>query len=131
MPNKCGIVNCNGNYNEDIKCRVFRLPKEESEKQKWLNVLPHRQDFVIDTTKFFICERHWPSNSPHVKLPGGFTRPAIPPSIFSVPTSCLPTPKPSPRKPKQEDEQLHYFQEKDRINSFCDFSPDKELQKKI
>jgi hypothetical protein len=130
MPNKCGVVNCKGNYNKDNKCRVFKLPKEDSEKQKWLNVLPPRQDFVIDSGKFFICERHWPSNSPHVKVPGGFSRPAIPPSIFNVPTSCLPTPKAAPRKPKEEDEQLNYFLKKDMIHSFSDFSPEKELQKK-
>ena len=107
MPSKCGIVNCNGNYNNDNKCRVFKLPKEECEKQKWLDVLPPRKDFIIDPAKFFICERHWPSNTTHV------TRPGVPQSIFNVPASCLPTHKPAPRKPKEEDVQLkHFFHER-------------------
>lgn len=131
MPNKCSIINCNGNYDKENKCRVFKLPKEEVEKQAWINVIPPRKDFVIVSNKFFICERHWPSEStPYIKLPGGFTRPATPPSIFNVPRSCLPSPKPAPRKPKQQDEQLKYFLKKDLIHSFRDFSPDKDLKKK-
>jgi hypothetical protein len=108
---------------------VFRLPKDESERQKWLDKLPPRENFVIDSAKFFICERHWEINPPVVKLPGGSTRPSIPPSVFNVPTSCLPTPKPSPRRVKVEDQQLKYFLQKDTISSLATFNPDKDLQK--
>ena len=38
MPNKCGIVNCKGNYNPENKCRIFKLPKDGIEQQKWLDV---------------------------------------------------------------------------------------------
>jgi len=48
MPNKCEIINCNGNYNNDNECRVYRLPKEDSEKQNWLDVLPPHQNFTIE-----------------------------------------------------------------------------------
>ena len=66
-----------------------------------------------------------------VKIPGGSTRPENPPSVFtSVPSSCLPTTKPPPRPPKQEDQQLSYFLKKDKILSFAAFSPEKELSKK-
>lgn len=130
MPNKCGVVNCKGNYNESNKCRVFRLPKDEAERQKWLDVLPPRDNFIIEPSKFFICERHWPENTQMINLPGGHTRPACAPSIFNVPSSCLPTPKPAPRQSKPEDQQLNYFLEKDKITSFSDFFPDKELHKK-
>ena len=102
MPNKCGIVNCKGNYNDANKCRVFKVPREDSEKKK-LEVLPPRKNFVIDPAKFFICEKHWPLKPPMVKLPGGFTRPAIPPSVFNVPSSCLLTAKPPLRSTNQED----------------------------
>ena len=112
MPNKCGVVNCNGNYNEANKCRVFKIPKDETERKKWLDVLPPRENFVVNPAKFFICERHWPSNPPLIKLPGGFTRPALPPSVFNVPSSCLPTSKPAPRPPKEEDKKLQYFLKK-------------------
>ena len=65
-----------------------------------------------------------------VKLPGGFTRPAIPPSVFNVPSSCLPTAKPTLRSTNQEDRQLNYFLKKDRITSLSEFFPDKDLLKK-
>ncbi|KAF2348833.1 Transcription initiation factor IID subunit 13 [Trinorchestia longiramus] len=31
---QCGVVNCRGNYNKENRRRVFRLPKEQSERQK-------------------------------------------------------------------------------------------------
>ena len=101
MPNKCGVRNCNGNYNKENKCSVFKLPKDENERQAWLNVLPlQNNSSKINQAALFICERHWPKNSTHVKLPGGCTRPALPLNVFNLPQSCLPTPKPAPRKPK-------------------------------
>ena len=63
MPNKCGVVNCCGNYNKDNKCRVFRLPKDSHERQQWLDVLPRLDSFVINPEKFFICEKHWKSHA--------------------------------------------------------------------
>ena len=125
MPNKCGVVNCKGNYNEANKCRVFKLPKDEQAKQRWLKTLPPRENFVVDPLKFFICEKHWPVDTPMVKIPGGHTRPVVPPSIFDVPTSCLPSPKPTPRPTKTEDQQLNYVLKKDNIPSFAEFLPDK------
>ena len=46
------------------KCCVFRLPKDGSDKQTSLNVLPQRNSFQINPAKFFICER--PKHSPRV-----------------------------------------------------------------
>ena len=133
MPNKCSVVNCNGNYNIANKCRVFRLPKDQSERQSqsWINQIPPRENYTIQQDKYFICERHWPVDVPMVKIPGGLTVPACAPSIFrGVPASCLPTPKPKPREPQPEDRQLVYLQKKDRITPFIDFSPEKQLMKK-
>ena len=130
MPNKCGVVNCKGNYDETNKCRVFRLPRDELEKQKWLSVLPPRAGFVVDPTKFFICQKHWPSDTEMVKIPGGHTRPVNPPSAFNVPVSCLPSPRPPPRQPKTEDQQLKYFLKKDKITSLHEFTPENDLHKK-
>jgi hypothetical protein len=128
MPKKCGVVRCSGNYNKENKCRVFRLPKDTLERQKWINVLPPRENFELDPEKFVICERHWPADAPMIKVPGGSTRPSTPPSVFeNVPASCLPTPKPSPRPPKKEDKQLEYFLQKDTITSFDSFKPDRDL----
>ena len=130
MGNGCRIDNCNGNHNEANKCRIFKLPKDEKERQKWINVIPPRTDYVINPTTFHICERHWPDDTPMVKVPGGHTRPVLPPSMFDVPLSRMPTPKPTPRKDPVEDRQLNYFLEKDTITAFSKFSPDNELRKK-
>ncbi|KAF2347200.1 Zinc finger C2CH-type [Trinorchestia longiramus] len=129
MPNKCGIVNCRGNYNKENRRRVFRLPKEQSERQKWLDVLPPRENFVVNPDKFFICEIHWGADPPLIKLRGGSMRPGIPPSIFNVPASCLPSPKLTPRPAKVQDQQLRYFLQRDKITSFDAFKPERNLQK--
>ena len=42
----------------------------------------------------------------------------------------MPTAKASPRQPKVEDQQLNFFLKRDKITSFAEFSPDKELLKK-
>ena len=130
MPNKCGIVNCRGNYDPFSKCRVFKLPRDDPERQKWLAVIPPRKDFDIANAKsFYVCEKHWPQNPPMKKLPGSTTRPAVAPSIFDVPALCLPTPQPPRRPAKQVHKQLEIFLARDRIKSFNDFVPDKKIQK--
>ena len=110
------------------KCCVFRLLTDESDKQTSLNVLPQRNGFQINPAKFFICEM--PKHSPGVKLPGGYSRPALPSSVFNRPTSCLPTPKTAAKKLKQEDVQLKYFMEKDTIRSINEFDPEKRTAEK-
>lgn len=113
------------------KARVFKLPNDELERQKWIDVLPPRQDgFKINPATFHICERHWPSDAPMKVIPGGHTVPAVPPSIFNVPPSCLPTPKPGPRTTNAEDKQLKDFYMNDKIKSFAEFLPEKNLRKK-
>ncbi|KAF2365913.1 Ribosomal protein L1/ribosomal biogenesis protein [Trinorchestia longiramus] len=57
------------------------------------------------------------------------TRPNRLTSIFYVPASCLPSPKPAPRPAKVEDQQLRYFLQKDKITSFDAFKPERNLQK--
>ncbi|KAF2346998.1 Zinc finger C2CH-type [Trinorchestia longiramus] len=128
MPNKCGVKNCRGNYNKENRPRVFRLPKEQSERQKWLDV-PPRKNFVVNPDKFFICEIHWGADPPLIKFCGGFMRPGIPLSIFNVPASCLSSPKLTSRPVKVEDEQLRYFLQNDKITSFDAFKPERNLQK--
>ena len=78
------------------KCCVFKLPKDGSDKQTSLNVLPQRNGIQINPAKFFICGR--PKHSPRVNLTGGYSRPALQSSIFNRPISCLPTPKPAVKK---------------------------------
>ena len=125
----CSVVNCKGNYNKKNACRVFRLPKKLYEKQIWIKTIPSCPPNV-DSPSFRICERHWPQNTPMLITHGGISHPKLPPSIFNVPQSCLPTPKPPPRKPKMEYSQQSHFDNKDKFETFTSFSPKKELHKK-
>ncbi|KAF2368623.1 hypothetical protein FHG87_000632 [Trinorchestia longiramus] len=50
-------------------------------------------------------------------------------SIFNVPASCLPSPKPAPHPAKVDDQQLRYFLQKEKITSFDAFKPERNLQK--
>ncbi|KAF2353161.1 hypothetical protein FHG87_016082 [Trinorchestia longiramus] len=50
-------------------------------------------------------------------------------SIFNVPASRLPSPKPASPPAKVEDQQLRYFLQKDEITSFDAFKPERNLQK--
>ena len=107
--NKRGIVNCRGNHDPLPKRGVFKLPSLDPEWQKWLAVIPSRKDYDIANAKsFFVCEKRWPGNPPMKKLPGGTTRPAVAPSIFDLPASCLPTPNLLFRPAKQVDKQLRF-----------------------
>ncbi|KAF2351621.1 hypothetical protein FHG87_017621 [Trinorchestia longiramus] len=69
------------------------------------------------------------ADPPLIKLCGGSMQPGIPPSIFNVPSSCLPSPKPAPHPVKVEDQQLRYFLQKDKITLFDAFKPERNLQK--
>ena len=40
MVKNCCVFNCNGNYDEENKEKVFRLPTEETERNRWLAATP-------------------------------------------------------------------------------------------
>ena len=115
---KCSIVNCDGNYNKTQSCRVYRLPQDKIEKQIWINAIPSFQEGKVKVENFRVCERHWPENTPMIKVRSGMTRPSTLPNILNVPRSCLPTPKPQPRKPKKEFALQSALDQKDKIKSF-------------
>ena len=50
MPNKSDIVNCKGSYHERNKCRVFRLPKDETKIDKCLPYVIFLLSYII-----FLC----------------------------------------------------------------------------
>ena len=130
MLNKCGVVNCIGNYDPLSKLGVFKLPSFDPARQKWLAVIPPRKDFDIANAKsFFVCAKLWPQNPPMKKLPGGTAKSAVTPSIFDVSALCLSTPQPPLRTAKQVDKQLEIFMARDRINSFSNFAADKKIHK--
>ena len=137
MPNRCTIIDCRGNaqyYNGEQKCRLFRLPQGHSEanrllRHRWIDALPRRDKYKINPKTFRLCEKHWPDGVSLKKLPGGYTRPDDPPSIFNVPPSCLSSPKAPPRQPKNPDKFLEMFTEQDKIKDFASFKPDERLLK--
>ena len=58
MGKKCCVTNCNGNYDNDLKEKIFRLPKNNEEREKWLKIIP--RDNKPDSKNTVVCERNWP-----------------------------------------------------------------------
>ena len=52
MVKKCCVFNCNGNYNEENRKKVFRLPTEETKRNRWLAALPRDN---IPNSKDTVC----------------------------------------------------------------------------
>lgn len=130
MPFRCSILSCKGKYGEEDSCRLFSMPKKDPDRQLWINAIPSFSKISLKDSNIRICSKHWPSDTAMVKVAGGYTRPQTPPSIFDVPLSCLPTPKPKPRSAKVEFAHQQAFDKKDKFNAFMNFTPEKELSKK-
>lgn len=91
MPRKCSVYGCNTNYFGADKGTVYQFPKDEAEKQAWINSLPNR-DFNWTKEKG-VCYKHWPADKRTRIAPGGWEIPVEPPTIFDgVPNSCVPQP---------------------------------------
>lgn len=43
---KCCVPNCKGNYDKDRKVHVFKFPKDEVMRNKWLRAIP-RQNYTV------------------------------------------------------------------------------------
>ena len=108
------------------KEKVFRLPRKEDEKQRWLTIIP--RDNIPVSSHTVVCERHWPPEYPKV-LDYGKEMPRDPPSVFTcVKPSLVPTtpvPLRSTKKCLAENrnvipDDLPAFNERDMINSFED-----------
>ena len=123
-------MNCKGNYNKHEKERVFTLPSDELERQRWIEALPQREDFVINPNTFRICERHWKQGYA-CKGEGNKSRPVHPPTEFiGAQNSNKKTPQAPPRPTNVVDKQLEYFNKKDELREFSDFKPEAQLRKK-
>ena len=133
MPYKCSITNCTGNYDCERPGKstsIYKFPSNVQERQQWINVIPVGKYQTLNPDTARVCRRHWPENATMVKLRGGQTRPLLPPSIFDVPSSSLPTPKHPPRPPKVEFALQNYFDSNDKITSFDLFFPEKQMLQK-
>ena len=89
----------------------------------WLDVIPKANQERAIGSSFRVCQKHWPDDSSFVRVQGGGTKPTVPPSVFEVPNSLLPSKKPTPRKEKVEFASQSFFDNKDKFGNFSDFSP--------
>ena len=59
MPRMCCVGACSSNYKKNEKyTKVFRLPTDLHERQRWLEQLPNLVSNITSNT--VLCERHWP-----------------------------------------------------------------------
>ena len=133
MVYKCSVDRCRSNYASEKQqgsISVYKLPKNREEREKWIEAIPFFRESGCSVENYRICKKHWPSSTPMVKMPGGCSRPVLPPSVFT----CIPlsenTPKPEQRVSKKEFKLQSYFDKKDVFTSFESFSPEKELLSK-
>lgn len=105
MPSRCCVVNCNSNYDSDIKetgntYPVFSFPAlndPDRSREEWFDSLPN---VITDTPGKKICIRHWPENFETINRKGHQV-PKKPPSIWPVPNSCCRQTLSKPRNASQ------------------------------
>lgn len=51
MPNKCCVPRCRGNYKNGSKVRIFRFPKDEELRQKWIRAIPRENFLPTENTR--------------------------------------------------------------------------------
>ena len=57
MPNNCCVPDCNGNYANSEKVRVFRFYKDATLRKKWLAAIS-RENFIPGVSSR-VCEHHF------------------------------------------------------------------------
>ena len=78
MGRECYTANCKGNSDWQTKVKVYRLPRNLEERERWLTIIP--RDNTPDIKNLVVCEKHWPQNSPK-KLDYGKERARDPTSV--------------------------------------------------
>ena len=121
MGRKCCVTFCKGNYDAGNKAKVFRLPTDKCERERWIRAIP--RDNIPDSRDTSVCENHWPPGYATIKVHGK-ERPREPPSVFSqVPLSMIPTPPSKLRQTtrcdssvrNKQDDEMPAFIKQDRI----------------
>ena len=124
MVRRCCVTACRGNYINTEKVKVFRLPKDQDERKRWLKSIP--RDNIPDHPDTVVCEKHFPPGYATVNV-FGKERPKEPPSVFdNLPLSLLPSPAPKPRTTKRtsaserniQNDEMAEFLKKDIFGSF-------------
>ena len=136
MPDKCCIFKCRSNYDDGPKETVFFFPDEKKEcdlRQRWIKFV-NRVDWK-PTKKSCICRKHFESQ--YYKKGAQGKRYRLVKKLKPVPTifdpgessnlsaeanhlkSPVSVPRKSPMKRVYQEDQLHVFEEQDKIKS-CD-----------
>ena len=72
MWKKCCVYACKTNYSSEKlksdKILVHRFPKDETEKEKWINAILNANLRVTKDT--VVCALHWPSGFEEIKVNG-------------------------------------------------------------
>ena len=124
MPKYCCVTKCNGSAEKGFK--MYRLPKVKNteERARWVKAIP--RDNIPDHPDTVVCSKHWPSDTPMIKIYGKL-KSKDPPSIFhNIPPSMVPTPPAQPRSTSKAlsssrsivPDQIEKFTEMDTIKSF-------------
>ena len=102
MGRKCCVYACKIYYSSEKlksdKISLYRFPKDETEKEKWMKAIPNANLRVSKDT--VVCALHWPSGFEEIKV-NGKPRPKEPLSIWpGVPSSQVPASSPPPQPTK-------------------------------
>ena len=111
-------------YNKASKEKVFRLPRDPAERERWIKMIP--RDNIPDNPNTVICERHFPSGYETITV---FVRKRLhhPPSIFDCVKPSLMPSTPAPPRPTSQacstsrniiEDEMKEFLEMDKIKSF-------------
>ena len=88
MLRKCSVGGCESNYKTEAEnVNMHGFPTDSVEKKRRIDALPHILPTPV-TKNMAVCVNHWPSNYETYRKKG-YDIPINPPSIFSVPPSCL------------------------------------------
>ena len=137
MVKKCCVYGCPTNYTSEKmkrktdtnqlgsgeskpKVSVYRLPKTEEERERWIKVIPNANLKVMNDT--VICNLHWPHDFEKIEKNGKIPQ-KNPPSIWpGIPSSQLSTVPPPERKTNktcikrnEKPDELSAFIEKDKV----------------
>ena len=83
MGRKRCVTGCRAGYDAGGETPVFRLPRDELERSRWIQAIP--RDNIPNSSDTVVCEKHWPSGYEKV-LSYGRHRPNSPGVCFFV---CL------------------------------------------
>ena len=140
MPKPCCVYGCKTNYrsekqsrgdDENEKIPVYRFPKDEFERERWIDVIGRINANLVVKSDTVVCRLHWPVGF-KTKESYGKERPVDPPSVFTgIPRSIIPqvpssrrsTSKTSCHERNTQSDQLVDFNRLDAITSFstlCD-----------